>query len=71
MGQAENERKKKSFLSVPTQSGVGNSKKIAKKIQKIKKLQYSFFKSENGTGLAENQKKKKNYRYDPFQHDPE
>ena len=63
--------KKKSFLSVPTQSGVGNSKKIAKKIQKIKKLQYSFFKSENGTGLAENQKKKKNYRYDPFQHDPE
>ena len=59
MGQAENERKKKSFLSVPTQSGVGNSKKIAKKIQKIKKLQYSFFKSENGMGLAENQKKKK------------
>ena len=40
-GHAGNERKKKlSFLSVPSLSGIKNSKKIAKKIQKH---QYSFF----------------------------
>ena len=48
MGKAEKERKQKlSFLSVPTQPGIENSKKIAKKNQKFKKLHYGFFSSQN------------------------
>ena len=58
MGQAKNERKKVfSFRSIPTQPGIGNSKKIAKKIQKIKKHHYGFFSSENETGEVENVRK--------------
>ena len=34
-------------------------KKIAKKIEKIRKHQYGFFSSQNGTGEAENMEKKK------------
>ena len=105
--EAENVRKKKfSFWSIPNRPGIGNSKKIAKKlkklkninmasfqakkgrerlgmwekkilvlihsnptrnrelqknskkIQKIKKHHYGFFSSQNGTGQAENERKK-------------
>ena len=53
-------REKKIFLfrSIPTRLGMGNSKKIAKKIQKIRKHRYGFFSSQNGTGQAENERKK-------------
>ena len=72
MGQAENERKNKiSFLSVPSQSGIWNSKKNSKKIQKIKEHHYGFFSSENRMGQAVgNAKKKKSYRSNPFQPGP-
>ena len=43
--------------------------KNSKKIQKIKKHQYGFFSTQNGTGEAENVRKKKS-RSDPFQPDP-
>ena len=43
MGHAENERKKKSFLSVASQSGIGISKKIAKKFQKLKNINMTSF----------------------------
>ena len=60
MGQAENERKNKiSFLSVPSQSGIWNSKKNSKKIQKIKEHHYGFFSSENRMGQAVGNAKKK------------
>ena len=55
--QAKNERKKKSFLSVPSQSGIRISKKHSKEIQKIKKHHYGFFPSQNGTREAENERK--------------
>ena len=63
--------KKFSFWSIPTQSKPIQNIEFWKYSKKIQKLQYGLFKSQDGTGLAENQKKKKNYRYDPFQHDPE
>ena len=37
------EKEKKTFLSVPSQSGIQNSEKIAKKFKKLKKHQYGFF----------------------------
>ena len=58
-GQAKNERKKKSFLSVPSQSGIRISKKHCKEIQKIKKHHYGFFPSQDGTREAENERKRK------------
>ena len=53
------EKKKLSFRFVQTWPGIGNSKKIAKKVQKIKKHHYGTFSSQNGTGEAENVRKKK------------
>ena len=41
------ENKKLSFRSVPTRREIENSKKIAKKILKIKKYNYSFISSQN------------------------
>ena len=43
------EEKKLSFQSIPTQPEIGNSNKIAKKTQKIKKHHYGFISSQNGT----------------------
>ena len=73
MGQAENERKKIfSFRSIPTQLGIGNFIKIAKKIKKkIKKHHSGFISSQNGTGQAESDTKKESYRSDPFLPDSE
>ena len=44
--------------------------KNSKKFQKIKEHHYGFFSSQNGTGQAQNERKK-NYRSDSFQPDPE
>ena len=44
--------------------------KNSKKFQKIKEHHYGFFSSQNGTGQAQNERKK-NYRFDSFQPDPE
>ena len=44
---------------------------MSKKIQKIKKQHYGFNSSEKGTGQAKSDTKKKSYRSDPFQPDPE
>ena len=66
MGEAEKERKKKlSIRSVPTQPGIENSNKIAKKLKKIKKHHYGFFSSQNWTGLTEKEKKKKKLSFQP------
>ena len=70
MGQAENERKKKSFLSVPSQFGVGNSKKIAKKFKKLKNFNIASFKAKMGRNRLRI-RRKKNYRSDPFKPNPE
>ena len=43
--------------------------KNSKKIEKIKKHQYSFFSSQNGTGEAENERKE-NSHPEPFLPDP-
>ena len=45
MGKREN--KKLSFRFVPTQRVIENSKKIGKKIQKIKKYHYEFISCQN------------------------
>ena len=58
-GRAKNERKKKSFLSVPSKSGIRISKKHSKEIQKIKKHHYGFSPSQNETRDAENERKRK------------
>ena len=52
-------KKKFSFWSIPTQPRIENSKKIAKKLKKLKKHHYGFFSSQNGTGEVENVRKKK------------
>ena len=58
LGEDEKERKKKlSFRSIPTWTGIENSKKNSKKIQKIKKHHYGFFSSQNGLGEVEKEKK--------------
>ena len=60
-------KKKLSFRSIPTRFGIKNSKKIAKKCKNLKKHDYGFISSQNGTGQAENDtKKKKCYRSNPF-----
>ena len=51
--------KKKSFLSVPSKSGIRISKKHSKEIQKIKKHHYGFSPSQNETRDAENERKRK------------
>ena len=57
MGPAENERTKKLlFRYSQTRPGIGNPKKIVKKIQK---RQYGFFSSKNGTGEAMKEGEKK------------
>ena len=62
---SECEKKKFSFLSIPNRLGIGNSRKIAKKFKKFKKNQFGFISRKNGTGEAENVRKK-NYHSDPF-----
>ena len=60
MGPVENERKIKIIVpihSIPTANR--DFQKNSKKIQKIKKHQYGFFSTQNGTGEAENVRKKK------------
>ena len=57
------QKRKLSLRSVPTRLAIENSKKIAKKIKKLKKHHYGFFSSQNGSGEAENERKK-NYRSD-------
>ena len=72
MGQAENERKNKiSFLSVPSQSEIWNSKKNSKKIQKIKEHHYGFFSSENRMGQAVGNAKKKKLSFKSIPTRPE
>ena len=70
MGQAENERKKKSFLSVASQSGIGISKKIAKKFQKLKNINMTSFQAKTRRERLR-MWEKKNSRFDPFQPYPE
>ena len=48
-------KKKKSFQSIQTRPEIGNSKKDSKK---IKKHYYDFFSCQNGTGEAEDERKK-------------
>ena len=55
---AEKERKQKlSLRFVLTQTVIENSKKIAKKIQKIKKFLFGFISSQNGLEKAEKERK--------------
>ena len=51
--------KKLSIRPITTRLGLQNSKKNSKKVQKIKKHDYGYFSSQNGTGLAEKERKKK------------
>ena len=70
-GQAKNEREKN--ILVPIHSNTTRNRefqKYSKKIQKIKKHHYGLFPTQNGTGEAENMRKK-NSRSDPFQPNPE
>ena len=55
MGKREN--KKLSFRFVPTRCVIGNSKKIAKKLKKIKKYHYGFISSHNSLEKDEKQRK--------------
>ena len=48
------------FRFIPTRSRIGNCQKIAKKCKNLKKHDYGFISSQNGTGQAENDTKKKN-----------
>ena len=50
-------KKKLSFRSIPTRTGIENSKKIAKTNQKIKIHLYGFFLSQNKLGKAEKVRK--------------
>ena len=59
-GQAKNEREKN--ILVPIHSNPTRNRefqKYSKKIQKIKKHHYGLFPTQNGTGEAENMRKKK------------
>ena len=47
----------KSYRSVPTRRVIENSKKIVKKIQKIKKYHYGFLSSQNRFEKAEKERK--------------
>ena len=53
----ERKKKKLSFRSIPTHPAIENSKKIAKKLKKLKKHHYGLFSSQNMTGQAENERK--------------
>ena len=63
-------RKKKSFLAVPSQSGIQNSEKIAKKFEKLKNIKMASFKAKAGQDRLR-MRGKKNYRSDLFKPDPE
>ena len=66
----KNERKKKSLLSVASQSGIGISKKIAKKFQKLKNINMTSFQAKTRRERLR-MWEKKNSRFDPFQPYPE
>ena len=71
MGQDENDTKKMLwFRSIPTRPRIGNFREIVKKFKKLKKHHYGLFSSQNVMGQAENERKK-SYRSDPFQPNPE
>ena len=58
-GEAENMRKKKfSFWSIPTRHGVGNSRKIAKKLKKLKNINMASFQAKTGWGRLKMWEKK-------------
>ena len=58
MEKAEKERKKKlSFPSIPTQREIENSKRIAKKLRKVKKYHYGFISSQKSVGKGEERDK--------------
>ena len=58
-GHAGNERKKKlSFLSVPSLSGIKNSKKIAKKFKKLKNILMASFQAKMGRERLRKREKK-------------
>ena len=68
-GEAEKERKKKlSIRSVPTQPGIENSNKIAKK---LKNIITAFFQAKTGRDSLRKRKKKKNYRFNQLLPDQE
>ena len=46
----EREKKKLSFHSIPTQREIENSKKIVKKLKKVKKYHYGFISSQKSVG---------------------
>ena len=69
-GQGENERKKYiSFLSVPCQSGIQNSKKNSKNIHIIKDINMTSFKDKTGRDRLK-MREEKNIRSDLFKSDP-
>ena len=66
---ANEERKLKlSFRSVPTQSVIENSKKIAKKFKKLKNTFITSFEPKIGWKRS-TKRENKNYRFVPFQLD--
>ena len=69
-GQGENERKKNiSFLSVPYQSGIQNSKKNSKNIHIIKDINMTSFKDKTRRDRLK-MREEKNIRSDLFKSDP-
>ena len=57
-----------SFRSVPTRSIIENSKKIAKKLKKLKNTVMASFEAKIGWKMP-SKRENKNYRSDPFLHD--
>ena len=61
------QKKKLLFRFIPTRSRIGNCQKIAKKCKNLKKHDYGFISSQNGTGQAENHTKKKMLSFQSIQ----
>ena len=61
------QKKKLLFRFIPTRSRIGNCQKIAKKCKNLKKHDYGFISSQNGTGQAENDTKKKMLSFQSIQ----
>ena len=69
-GQAKNERKKNlSLWSIQFQPGIGISKKLAKKVKKLKYIIMAYFKTKTRRERMQ-MWGKKNSHSDPFEPDP-
>ena len=67
-GRAKNERKKKSFLSVPSKSGIRISKKYSKEFKKSKNIIMASFQAKTRQERLR-MREKGNSRSEPFQPD--